>query len=1831
MRATARFHNMFNLLIFITFVLAATPIFAADPVVPERRLAITQNMDFYGADLDPVFETSFDTCERICLANQDCRAFTFNFKSNACFPKTDISERVPFQGAASAQVFDTDPDVMRAEAARLAAMAFLPPYMIDEARKQARTLARDFITNQWTAPELQEAALNAAQAGNFISAVRFTGAALNLTDAADGWVELARLSLLVKGKDSAETRKYRQIASAAALNGYLRGQNRAVQISALNTLARAVELRGDGRMSIRILRASLAIAPRIDTEDALERAISLFGFRVTEHKVDNNAASPRICAEFSEALARTGVDYANYVQLPRADLVVEASGRQLCIEGLTHGETYRLTLRAGLPAESGEKLIKPVDLTVYVKDRDPEARFIGRAYVLPKDAAASIPIVTVNLSEIELKIHRVDERNLVRAIRQSYFGNPLSVWDEAELKASLGEAVWAGTGLVKGAVNQEVTTALPIGEAVQAFQPGVYVLSARDPSADPYDGNAAAQWFIVTDLGATTLKGGDGVHVFVRSLNTAEAKPGVSVALVARNNTVLGRVTTDAEGYAHIPAGLTKGRDGNAPTLLTLEDADQDFAFLSLKDAAFDLSDRGVAGRVSPPPMDVFLTTDRGAYRAGETVFATALLRDTRAEAISGLPLTAVIIRPDGVEYARRVLNDEGAGGRVMVLPLPGSAQRGTWNIRIHADPDEAALAATKFLVEDLVPERIDFDLKLAADPVPAGQKPIVELDAKYLYGAPGADLAIEAELRVSATDGLDAYPGFTFGRHDEVFGNRLQYTTPETTTDAKGHARFAMGLPAIGETSRLLNLTAIVRLKEGSGRPVERKVTGAMAPDKTTIGIRKLFEDVVPEGSSAEFEVIAVDTALKQTGLSNVAWTLNRVRTRYQWYQSYGAWSYEPITTRTKIASGMVDLDANGRARIDAGVDWGQYELRLETTSGEVLSASTDFWAGWYAPATSLETPDVLEIGLDKESYKPGDMAEVRLVPRYDGTALISVVSNRLIDMKAVKVTAGENRIALPVTEDWGAGAYVTASVIRPMDRAAGHNPARALGLNYAAVDPGAHRLTARFTGGNEVSPRATMTANLQVDGIQPGEEAYATIAAVDVGILNLTGFTAPDPEGHYFGQRRLGMEIRDLYGRLIDGMQGTRGAIRSGGDGPAQEGLKAPPPTEELVAYFSGPIKVSADGRLSVEFDIPEFNGTIRLMAVVWSKTGVGNAEKDVLARDPVVMTASLPRFLAPGDETRMLIELAHAKGPAGRVGLQIAANGGLTAKTRLLPAFVNLTEGGRATLSVPLIAPEHGGDTAIEVVVTTPSGQKLTKSLALPIRALDPEVARTQRVALADGDIFTLSDDVFADYLPGTGRATLAVGPLARFDAPGLLAALDRYPYGCTEQITSKALPLLYFAPVARAMGLSNQQNVDTRIVQAIGEVLSNQSSAGSFGLWRPGSGDLWLDAYVSDFLSRARAKGFDVPAQAFRLAVENLRNKVNYAGDFEYGGQAIAYALMVLAREGAANIGDLRYYADAKAQNFATPLALAQLGAALAYYGDQTRADRMFRTAGERLDMDANLPVEQLLRVDYGTGLRDTAAVLALAVEAGSEALDQVALAARIAPENLTDRARSTQENMWSLMAANALIEDIDPGDFRINGAPADGPHVQVLNAQTDPGREVRIENNSGRDTITVLSTFGIPAFDEPAGGNGWSIDRFYFTMDGRPTTPDQVRQNDRIVVVLKVQPDRYAEARLMINDPLPAGFEIDNPNLVAAGDVGALDWLDLSAKATHTEFRSERFLAAIDWKSDKPLQLAYIVRAISPGVFRHPAASVEDMYRPDYRARTGVGRVEVVAE
>jgi alpha-2-macroglobulin len=1728
--------------------------------------------------------------------------------------------------------------------------------------QEAAKRYEDYLKSNWRPGNKQGNELRAegnrllAAGADFRAASRaFAQAVVFDGNDTESWLGLARSLLAITPDRGSERYELPVNASGAAWYAYERARSPTAKATALWVLHETFKRRSFWRPAIDALKASIALNRTAEAQEALEKLVAEHGFRIAEYKVETEAAQPRLCIQFSERLAAGTVDWAKYFKVDGEDpQAVNAEARQICLDGFAHGKRYEVQVRSGLPsAIAGETLLKTAELSIYVKDRAPSVRATGRGYLLPNRGQQGIPLVTVNTDKVYVEVYRIGDRSITQAISSGDFQKQISSYDISNLKNRNGAQVYKGEMAVATRLNEDVTTAFPVAEAMPRLQPGVYVLTANvtGKEGDLDSGHGATQWFIVSDLGITALNGDDGIHTFVRSLATTVPVVNAHVRLLARNNEVLGDGKTDSRGYVRFDPGLQRGEGGLAPAVLVVDTPGGDYAFLDMATAAFDLTDRGVAGRIEPGPVDAFAYTDRGVYRPGEAVHLTTLVR-TRSGAAATLPVTLIVSRPDGVEQSRVALTDEGLGGRAYKLDLASTAMTGTWRVRVHTDPKDSPIAQAAFLVEDFVPERLELKLETTAKALsPQGQSTI-KVAGRYLYGPPAVGLSVEGEIAVRPSrQDVPGFAGFKFGLAEEQITPVRKPLENLPVTDADGKADILVELPAVPKTNRPLEADVIVRLRESGGRTIERTISLPVDMKTARIGIRPLFKGgQVEDGDTAAFEAVVVGPDGKAVATKGLKWELLRLDQRWQWYSRDGTWAFEPIISTRRVASGSVDAAPGAPAKIEARVQWGRYRLEVSDATG--LISSTLFNAGYWSQE-GTDSPEILDVALDKASYHAGDVARVKITSRMAGRAVVAVLNSGLLFTQETDLPAGGGEVPIRVGKDWNPGAYITVALYRPMDEKAKRMPSRALGLRWLEIDQAPRVLGVGLDLPDKLKSGGVLTVPVKLTGLGVGEEARVTVAATDVGILNLTRFETPKPDGWFFGQRRLGTEIRDLYGRLIDGMRAERGKLRSGGDGAGGMAMQGNPPVEETLALFSGIVKVGADGTAKVDFQLPDFNGTVRVTAVAWTATKVGSASKDLIVRDPVAMTVSAPRFLTLGDAARLELALHNVEGQAGTymVTGQYELETG-TQPQAGIERSVSIGTGERKRESFEL-KPSEVGLTKLMLRVTGPGGVDVRRTLTFDVKAPAGDIRRMTVATLArSGGKISLSPDLVQDLIPRRTKVTLTVGPQGALDVPGLLASLDRYPYGCAEQTTSRALPLLYVNDVAKRIGLSSDTQVRERIEGAIARVLEMQDASGAFGVWGPSDGDMWLTSYVTDFLTRAKEARYAVRKQSFDLALDRLANYISYVQDFEKGGEARAYALYVLARNGRAPIGELRYYVDTKLDDFATPLAQAQLGAALAMMGDRPRAERALQAAFRGLSGKD----DDVTRRDYGTSMRDGAALITLASETGVAKTEVPRMIELVAKAYASRAYTSTQEQAWMVLAARALAEEAKSMSLMVNGAPHHGQLLRGFTAAELQAGTVTVVNNGDAPAGAVVSVLGASLTPEPPVSKGFTIERTYYSLDGRKIElasatggQGQLAQNDRLVVVLKIEA-MESGGRILLVDRLPAGLEIENPRLVDSGDIKTLNWLKTTTPQ-HTEFRDDRFVAAFDffgssdgrrrgWRGGNDgdnsgpastATVAYIVRAVTPGSYVHPAATVEDMYRADRFARTPAGRLEVVAK
>ncbi len=1555
------------------------------------------------------------------------------------------------------------------------------------------------------------------------------------------------------------------------------------------------------------------------------------GFDVSNLEVLSDREVPEVCFAFDDPLPEDPEAYLeDYVRVtPKADIAVTALGDQLCVSGLAFGTRYDLRLRAGLPGKEPEqRLASDRVYDIYVPDRPSSLTFLGdRGYILVKELAKGLPVRSVNLEKADLKIVKVNDRNLVPQLAQNdltgqgyfYPGKVDNFLDDS------GVEIWSGTvELPQGTANKSLESQIPLAELGIEPGPGLYLALARTPNAETWD-PWASQWFMVSDIGLTSFQGDNGLWVFARSLVDASPLAGMEVRLLAKDNAILGTAETDAQGKASFEAAALRGPGGNAPRALLAYGAAGDFAVLDLSAPSLDLSDRPIGGRTPPAAVEAYLYSERGIYRPGESVYLVGLLRDRDLKAETGLPVTFKLWRPDGVEFLSQVAEEAGGGAHAWMIDLPGTARTGLWEATAHLGPKGPAIGRTSFEVEDFVPPQIEFDLTTQEKMAAFGSPFTAQIDADYLYGAPAANLAGEYSLIVQeAENPFPAFPKYRFGLVQQQL--RPQRSDPESfTTDAEGKASLEVTPETPPDSMAPLSVTLRAGVFDIGGRGVYRRVSLPIEDKSFYLGIRPGFEgESVGEGATASFQVIALDRGGNEVPVDDVDYSVYREDYDYIWYREWGEWKARWVVRDTLVDQGTVFLTPGQPGEIDYRPDWGQYRLEVSAAQGEIAS-SVRFSGGWWRDP-SADTPDDVEVALDKSSYQAGETARVFVKPPFDATVLITVADASLRMTETAEVSREGGFVELPVSAEWTAGVYVMATAFPKAPASIAAMPTRAVGLAWLGRDPAPYRLSVAMELPDQIRPSRSLEVPVSVSGAAEGAAVHLTVAAVDDAVLQLTGYKAPDPVAWLLAKQALAVSLHDLYGYLIPPEGDVFATLRSGGDREGRNLESLPERSSKVVSLFSGIVTLGADGKASVALDIPDFNGRLRFMAVAWSPAKLGSAEDTMIVRAPLIAEVTLPRFLAPGDEADALLVLRNLDGASGDYRVEVTGDAVVSVSGGALEAK-GLAQGQEARRPQILKA-EQLGVSHLTLTVSGPEDYRLERDFVLSVRPASPFVSERKVAFLKPNSSTTVSAATATGYLPETAEVGLSVSAAPDFDFTGLLAALDRYPYGCAEQTTSRGLPLLYVNEVAKSLGLADDAAIGLRVQQSIYRLMNQQNGGGGFGLWGPyGRPQVWLSAYVTDYLTRAKEVGYHVPEAGYASALDFLEGATRRYLDGPEDFADFAYAQYVVTRAGRGDLSELRYFYETRFDKLPTTFARSQFAAALAYLGDSQRAEAAFAKAETARNN------EKVRWTDYGTKLRDDAALVALMAESNLAATDLMKTSVeRLLLDFADSRHLSTQEMAWLLLASQGLIADAGTIRLAVDGQALPGG-TEAFSRRIMPGKggaESLTVENRGKDPLyQVVTVAGIPDAPLPAEENGFVIRRRVFDLKGVPAALETMKQGESYLVLLEGRATDKRNHRALLVDLLPAGWEIENAALGQGEPLESFPWLEELTEAEHREARDDRFVAAIDLTAKQNrFRTAYIVRAVTPGSFVLPGSYVEDMYQPDLSARGAAGRVAI---
>lgn len=1570
-------------------------------------------------------------------------------------------------------------------------------------------------------------------------------------------------------------------------------------------------------------------------------------FAYVRYAPDTSDSLPKACLVFSEPLD-ANADYSIYAPMDGdVEVAYSVNGEQLCLSGLNFASSYTLTLTEGLPSEKGEELGREEEVQISFEDRPPYVGFSGSGVILPREEADGLAIETVNVDRVAVTVSRVNDRALafksITKGTESQQGRYSYVYGN-ENPSDLASEVWSGTMAVQNLKNAPVVTVFPLPDVIETLEPGAYFIEVSDAiELDRYEGPPASakRWVMLTDLALTGYQSESGLDVTLRSLQDGRVMPNTPVQLIARNNEVLDEATTGVDGRVSFNPELLAGTGNSSPKLVIASGLKGDTAVLDLTRSPVDLSELGTGGRVTPGDVDAYLYTERGIYRPGETVHITAMMRDRAGRAIADRNGTLITYRPNGMESFRTRFAIGEAGALQRDVELPRGAARGLWRTVLEIDGIGRA-GSVSYSVEDFVPQRIAVELEAEDAPfLPGDDARDIGISARFLYGAPGAALTVKSQARVEVDPQPFGYDGFSWGPHDGSFREQI-IDLRDRTTDGAGQATVRLSPGNRGRNAEVpLRLNTVVSVLEPGGRAVTESVRIPYRSKDLYLGLKPSFDGRIPYEGEGSFEIAALN-ASGEGVVEDLRWKILEINYHYDWYREDGRWKWRRSrTVRTVNEGGLRTQNGAGMLTV-SGLDWGPHELVIEASDGSI--ASRAFRVGWGGDVSGdgVEAPDRVEVAVDEQQIVSGRPAALTIVPPYDGEAQIVVATDRILSIETRQVQASGTSITLPVTDDWGEGAYVMVNVYTPRDPVVQSKPRRAVGVGYVPVNMDNRTFDVEIDAPELIRPGRDQSISVSVTG-GPREKAYVTLAAVDEGILRLTKFSSPDPTDWFFGKKALGVALYDDYGRLLDPNLGLPAEVRTGGDQLGGEGLSVVP--TQTVALFSGVVEVGRGGEAEIDFNIPEFNGELRLMAVAWSDTGLGAADQAMTVRREAPADLILPRFMAPGDEAVATVSIDNIELPDGAFEASLTSTEPLSiASGELSKAIPN---GTRSDQSVRFNA-DGSGISEMQLSVSGPENYSVARTYQIETRSAFLPVTDVSRALMEEDQTYAPDLSLFDGFVPGTARMTVSFSGLP-VDPNALYNSLARYPYGCTEQTISRALPLIYAEQLIEEGAQDNQPVARDRVQAAISLVLNRQSDNGAFGLWRAGDGyaSPWLGAYTTDFLYRAKDQGYEVPQAALDRAYQSLRAISQGDAWRVYGYQtdvyesryhddtekrlmqrAAPYALYVLARAGKADVSRLRYLHDRELSDMRSPLAKAQLAAALSYMGDRSRAFSAFNAAEKALGYANSGDY-------YQTPLRDLSGVLALAAETGFN--DHVArLSERLGEDTPEPDRLTTQEKSFLLLAVGALSQE---DGLRLDvdgiGRNSDNDRRYFLSQdQVDRGVSFRLRRGSSPVFRTVMVT-GSPARAPAPASEKLSVSKRIRTLQGGRVNLADLTQGDQLVVAITLAPRERRNNPVILEDLLPAGFEIETVLRPADGNReygpdGAFAWVGTIDRAETAEARDDRFVAAIDVVGEERT-LAYVVRAVTPGTFTMPGVVAEDMYRPDVFARSAASQVTIAPQ
>ncbi|MCP3956726.1 MAG: hypothetical protein GY719_02620 [bacterium] len=1566
----------------------------------------------------------------------------------------------------------------------------------------------------------------------------------------------------------------------------------------------------------------------------------------------------------AEADAEFGIHFE-----PPVNHTVSPAGGGFRIFGDFARGSYHMRIEAGLRTADGGMLHEAHEAELSIPARSPSVRFVSKGRYLPRGAWKSLPVRHLNLADATLSVRHVPRQNMVFWMSD----------DESEAAGERTADLILKTEVpLGGASDVETTTYVDLASLVPADTRGL--LEVRLEAGENGDVHDTAR-ILLTDLhlvakrAIATPDGSRAVHAWALHMETLGPVRGTEIALVRKSGHVVDSCTTGRDGGCRLvpPAGDV---DPSAPFAL-IASAGDELTYLKFSELEAEVQEERISGEsyLDARKYKAAVYSDRGVYRPGETAHLAAIVRDTGHLAPPAeMPVVAQLADPRGKTLKRTTLKTNAAGYLDMDVDFPAFAATGRYEVKLEVA--EQQIGQYRFQVEEFVPERMKVEVSSPAPQYLFGEPMEVTVGSRYLFGGVPANHKVEVACEIapgsfSPEENANFHYGVWTPESSPV--RPLDLGKLDAELDAAGGGTYQC--PGAGRAggfrgpAQLIARAAV--FESGSGRATVNQTTVPVHPERFYLGLMsgttkvEAGNDLVVDGVAVDWQGKLVDD------VEQVELELIRLETEYGWYydEARGYESYRrylrPVTEAT------VEVPVTGgkfRQTWKPGRDGVAFLVRASAGA-----ARTDLelegrggWYWWAPQETEVDqTPRPGRpawLALDApDKAAVGERFSVRFNAPYRGRVLLTAETDRVLDSEWLDVDAGETEWRLKLDE-FAPNVYVTAFLVKDphLDSSEAFLPDRAFGVRSVTLEPKAFTQEVELEVPSEVRSGSTLTVSLDLGGRVAAEAdgpTWATVAAVDEGVLSLTRFQSPDPFRDIFARRALGVETFETVGWTLL-VPPVVSSDTAGGDGAAALGR-----VQQIkpVALWSGLLEVPSSGRLEVDFDLPQYRGELRVMAVTAGAKKMGRADASVTVRDPLVVQATLPRFLTADDEIRLPVFVTNLSGERRDVEVSLTAEA--LAASGLEPAGdarpVEIVGTDRRTLTL-----DHGaGDTAVfRARAVQPTGAarlrvsarsrdiESVEEIDVPLLPAGPKSRRVQRVELAEG---TVDLTGYLDgWLPLSERSTLWVTANPYGDAFDHLEHLVRYPYGCLEQTASSTRPLLFLASFIDRLDpeITGGKDIEEMATKGVRRLLSMQTPDGGFAYWPGGTQPAyWGTAYATHLLIDAQKLDYPVPQERLDEALDWMDRQVTNlyeAGREErdwYSRDAEPYMHFVLARAGRAR--------KARAERLLAELPASPKGEQLEHRFMLRAAlyqagDHRYENELKRPDLS---PVSGERRNGWSfySDRRRRGFMLATFVDlfgrdpAGEPLANLVAEALR----GRKSRWYTTQELVWGVTGLGKFVE-AGAREFEPPTLVADGRRLAARQTQTDTSErtwdvaraseyrrlDLEVPKKSEGKLYLILSSEGVREVpDWRTGGEGMSLRRRYLDAAGKEIqVASKVKLGDLVYVELTAR-NTSAEriANIALVDRIPAGWEIENPRLGRDATAGWLDSDDLW-QVDHMDLRDDRIELFGHLDRGETRKVVYAARAVTAGRFTIPPVEAEAMYDPRIWAREATRRIEIAA-